>query len=56
MCARKHGLRLHPHKCAFGVLDGQFLGFMVHEKGIEVGQKRFEAISKIVPPTSKTEF
>jgi hypothetical protein len=29
---------------------------MVHEKGIEVGKKSFDAISKIVPPTSKTEL
>jgi hypothetical protein len=56
ICARKHGLTMNPHKCAFGVLAGQFLGFMVHEKGIEVGQKSFEAISKIVPPTSKIEL
>jgi len=56
MCARKHGLRMNPHKCAFGVSATQFLGFMVHEKGIEVGQKSFEAISKTVPPTSKTEL
>ena len=56
MCARKHGLRMNPQKCAFGVSTGQFLGFMVHEKGIEVGQKSFEAISKTVPPTSKTEL
>ena len=47
---------MNPHKCAFGVLAGQFLGFMVHEKGIEVGPKSFEAISKTVPPTSKTEL
>jgi len=53
MCARKHGLRMNLHKCTFGVSAGQFLGFMVHEKGIEVGQKSFKAISKTVPPTSK---
>jgi hypothetical protein len=29
---------------------------MVHEKGIEVGQKSYEAISKTVPPTSKTKL
>jgi len=29
---------------------------MVHERGIEVGQKSFEAISKTVPRTSKTEL
>ena len=28
----------------------------MHEKGIEVGQKSFEAISKTVPPTSKTKL
>jgi len=47
---------MNPHKCAFGVSAGQFLGFMVREKDIEVGQKSFEAISRIVPPTSKTEL
>jgi hypothetical protein len=56
MCARKHGLRMNPHKCAFRVSGGQFLGFMVHEKGIEVGQNSFEAISKTMPPTSKTKL
>ena len=56
MGARKHGLRMNPYMCAFGVSAGQFLGFMVHEKGIEVGQKSFEAISKMVPPASKTEL
>ena len=55
-CARKHRLRIKPHKCVFGVLVGKFLGFMVHEKRIEVGQKSFEVISKIVPPTSKTKL
>jgi len=56
MCARKNGLRMNPHQCAFGVSAGQFLGFMVHEKGIEVGQKSFKAISKIVPLTLKTKL
>jgi hypothetical protein len=26
-------------KCAFGVSTGQFLGFLVHEQGIEIGLK-----------------
>jgi hypothetical protein len=56
MSAKKHGLRMNPHKCAFWVSAGQFLGFMIHEKGIEIGQKSFEAISKTVPLTSKTEL
>jgi hypothetical protein len=44
MCARKHGLRMNPYKCAFGVSAGQFLGFMVHEKGIKVGQKALKQL------------
>lgn len=30
-CTRRHG------RCAFGVSAKQFLGFMVHERGIEIG-------------------
>ena len=55
-CIRKHGLTMNPNKCAFGVLAGQFLGFMVHERGIEVGQKSIKAIDEAVPPTTKTEL
>ena len=35
-CTRKYGLKMNPNKCAFGVSAGQFLGFMVHERGIEI--------------------
>jgi hypothetical protein len=38
-CTRKHGLKMNPNKCAFGVSAGEFLGFLVHEGGIEVGRK-----------------
>jgi hypothetical protein len=30
-CTRKHGLKMNPNKCAFGVSAGEFLGFLVHE-------------------------
>src|SRR5512141_418368 len=33
---RKYGLKMNPIKCAFGVSAGLFLGFLVHERGIEV--------------------
>jgi hypothetical protein len=36
-CTSKHGLKMNPNKCTFGVLTGQFQGFMVHERGIEIG-------------------
>ena len=55
-CMRKHGLKMNPNKCAFGVSAGQFLGFMVHERGIEVGQKSVKAIDEAVPPTTKIEL
>jgi hypothetical protein len=38
-CTRKHGLKMNLNKCAFGVSAGEFLGFLVHEGGIEVGKK-----------------
>jgi hypothetical protein len=38
-CTRKHGLKMNPNKCAIGVSAGEFLGFLVHEGGIEVGKK-----------------
>ena len=55
-CTRKHGLKMNPNKCAFGVSVGQFLGFMVHKRGIEITRRSIDAINKIVPPTNKTEL
>ena len=53
-CTRKHGLKMNPNKCAFGVSAVQILGFMVHERGIEIGQKSMKATDEAVPPTNKT--
>ena len=55
-CTRKHGLKMNPNKCAFGVSARQFLGFMVHERGIEIGQKSMKAIDEAVPLTTKIEY
>jgi len=52
-CTRKHGLKMNPNKCAFGVSAGQFLGFMVHERGIEISQKDIATINKVVSPETK---
>ena len=35
---RKHGLKMNPLKCAFFVRAGDFLGFLVHKKGIKLNQ------------------
>jgi hypothetical protein len=53
---RRFGLRMNPKKCAFGVSAGQFLGFLVHERGIEIGLKSQEAVKTMVPPTTKKEL
>ena len=55
-CTRKYGLKMNPNKCAFGVSTGQFLGFIVHERGIEIGQKSIKAIDVAIPPTNKIEL
>jgi len=55
-CTRKRGLKMNPNKCAFGVSIGQFLGFMVYQRGIEISRRSIDAINKIVAPTNKTEL
>jgi hypothetical protein len=55
-CTRKHGLNMNSNKCAFGVSAGEFLGFLVHEGGIEVGKKSMKAIDEVVPPTNLKEL
>jgi hypothetical protein len=53
---RRFGLMMNPKKCAFGVSAGQFLGFLVHERGIEISLKSLEAVRTMVPPTMKREL
>ena len=55
-CTRKHGLKMNPNKCAFSMSAGQFLEFMVHERGIEISQKIITAINKVVAPETKVEL
>jgi hypothetical protein len=51
----KYGLRMNPLKCAFDVTAGRFLGFVVHEQGIQIDPKKVESISKIGEPTCKRD-
>ena len=41
---RLHQLKLNPLKCAFRVQDINFLGFLVHQRGMEVNQNKAKAI------------
>jgi FtsZ-binding cell division protein ZapB len=47
---------MNPKKCAFGVSASQFLGFLVHERGIKIGLKSQEAVRTMVAPTMKREL
>jgi hypothetical protein len=47
---KKYGMQMNPLKCAFGVTTGKFLGFMVHERGIQIDHKKIESIGKIGEP------
>jgi hypothetical protein len=43
-------------KCAFGVPAGKFLGFIIHEKGIEIDPNRIEAMKKVEAPACKKDL
>jgi hypothetical protein len=48
-------LKMNQLKCSFGVAAGKFLGFIVHEKGIQIDPKKVESIERIVEPTCKKD-
>ena len=47
---RKHKLRLNASKCSFGVGSGNFLGYMVTHRAIEVNPDQIKAINSLQPP------
>ena len=53
---RQYGLKMNPLKCAFGVSAGKFLGFIIHEKGIEIDPKKIEAMKKVEAPACKKDL
>ncbi|XP_075507377.1 uncharacterized protein LOC142544201 [Primulina tabacum] len=53
---RQHELKLNPLKCAFGVKAGNFLGFLVHHRGVEVDKNKAKAIMEENPPRNKKEL
>ena len=48
-------MKLNPNKCAFRVMAGKFLGFMVSQRGIEVNSKKIRAIMELEPPRTVME-
>ncbi|XP_065050312.1 uncharacterized protein LOC135680360 [Musa acuminata AAA Group] len=47
---RKFGMRLNPMKCAFSVTSGKFLGFIIHERGIDADPEKVQAIINMQSP------
>ena len=52
---RSYNMKLNPNKCAFGVMAGKFLGFMVSQRGIEVNPEKIRAIMELEPPITVKE-
>ncbi|BFG30000.1 hypothetical protein CerSpe_162740 [Prunus speciosa] len=53
---RLYGLKMNPKKCAFGVSSGKFLGFQVHQRGIDVDPEKTRAKNSLAPPKSPKEL
>ncbi|GKV49877.1 hypothetical protein SLEP1_g56600 [Rubroshorea leprosula] len=53
---RQHGLKMNPLKCAFGVSASNFLGYLVHECGLEVDKNKAKAVIEAKPPQNKKEL
>jgi hypothetical protein len=54
MC--RYGLKMNPLKCVFGVSAGKFLGFIIHEHGIDIDPTKIESINKMWPPQCKNDM
>ena len=52
---RRYQMKVNPNKCAFGVLSGKFLGFMVSQRGIEANPDKIQAILDMEPPKNIKE-
>jgi hypothetical protein len=53
---RRHQLKMNPLKSAFGVKASDFLGFLVHNRGIEIDKNKAKAIMQAKLPTNKKEL
>lgn len=53
---RQHKLKMNHLKCAFGGSAGNFLGFLVHQRGIEIDQNKAKAIIEVKPSATKKEL
>ena len=52
---RQYQMKLNPSKCAFGVVSGKFLEFMVSQRGIEANSEKVQAIIDMTSPKTIKE-
>ena len=48
---RNYNMKLNPAKCAFGVLAGKFLGFIVNHRGIEANPNKIKVVLDMPSPS-----
>ena len=53
---RAYKMKLNLAKCAFGVITGKFLGFLVTERGIEANPDKIWALMEMKPLTNLKEI
>ncbi|XP_056858128.1 uncharacterized protein LOC130507431 [Raphanus sativus] len=51
----KYGMKLNPAKCTFGVSSGEFLGYIVTQRGIEANPKQISAVLNLHSPRNCRE-
>ncbi|GKC16067.1 reverse transcriptase domain-containing protein, partial [Tanacetum coccineum] len=52
---RKINMKLNPKKCTFGAVEGMFLGYMIHPKGIKSCPDKTEAVLQLPSPQTFKE-
>ncbi|KAL6202301.1 hypothetical protein ACLB2K_026009 [Fragaria x ananassa] len=53
---RRHNLKMNPAKCVFFAEAGDFLGFIVHQRGIKIPKDKAQTVISASPPTTKKEL
>ena len=52
---KEYNMKLNQAKCAFGVLAGKFLGFIVNNRGIEANPDKIKDVLDMPPPSNIKE-
>ena len=49
---KDYKMKLNPTKCAFEVIAGKFLGFIVNNRGIEANPDKIKVMLDMRPPSN----